>query len=117
MRRAVRVLLAVVTVAAVLFLFVFPVRTLIDQRNQTAQAQRQIKGLAAVNAQLSKQAAQLQTNADIEALARQRYGLVLPGDHAYTLLPSAPTTVPGGGATTTTTTTTVPAAGVVPRGG
>ena len=110
MRRAVWVLLAVVTVAAILFLFVFPVRTLIDQRDQTALAQRRIKGLAAQNATLTNEAKALQTNAEIEQLARDRYGLQLPGDHIYTVLPAS-------GPTTTTTTTTLAPSSTVPRGG
>ena len=87
MRRAVRVLLGLVTLAAVLFLFVFPVRTLIDQRDQMSVAEHRIKGLAAENAQLSKEAAALQTNSYIEQLARDQYGLALPGDHVYEILP------------------------------
>jgi len=87
MRRAVRVLLAVVSITAVLFLFAFPVRTLIEQRDQMALAQKRIKGLSAENAALTKQAAALQTDAVIEELARARYGLQLPGDNLYTVLP------------------------------
>ena len=118
MRRAVRVLLAMVTVAAVLFLFAFPVRTLIDQRHQTAQAERQAKGLAAENAKLSQEATQLQTNSEIEQLARQRYGLVEPGDKAYTVLPALPTTtIPANGSTTSTSTTTLPPPSAPPGGG
>jgi cell division protein FtsL len=111
MRRAVRVLLAVVIVAAVLFLFVFPVRTLIDQRNQTGLAERRVKVLSAENAQLARQAKQLQTDSEIEQIARQRFGLILPGDHAYTVLP------PTQGAVASTTTTTVGSNGSAPRGG
>jgi cell division protein FtsL len=101
MRRAVRVLLVTVMMAAVLFLFVFPVRTLIDQRNQTAQAELRIKGLSAENAKLAQEAARLQTDAEIERIARQHFGVIKPGDHAYILLP--PVTP-----TTTTTTTLAP---------
>jgi len=107
-RRAVWVLLGMVTVAALLLLFLFPVRTLIDQRDQTALAQRRIQALAAENAALAKHAQALQTNAEIEQLARDRYGLQMPDDHIYTVLPAA--------GPTTTTTTPAPAS-TVPRGG
>jgi cell division protein FtsB len=98
MRRAVRVLLGVVTIAAVLFLFVFPVRTLIEQHRQTSQAQQRVKALGAANAQLNKQVGELQNPNYIAGIARQRFGLAAPGDHAYIVLP----------APATTTTTTAP---------
>ena len=97
-RRAVKVLLAVVVVAAVLFLFGFPVRTLLQQRHQTSVAETRSRELAAENAKLTQRAAQLQTSAEIEQIARQEYGLVLPGQSAYAILP------PEAAATTTTTT-------------
>jgi len=115
MRRAVRVLLAVVTVAAVLFLFVFPVRTLVDQRDQTAQAEQRVKGLQAENAQLAREATQLKNNAVIEQLARQRFGLVMPGDHAYTILPRG--TATGLGTVISPTTTTVAPSRAAAQGG
>ncbi len=87
MRRAVRVLLGLVTLAAVLLVFVFPVRTLIDQRDQMAVAEHRIKGLSAENQRLAQQVALLQTNSYIEQEARDKYGLAMPGDHVYEILP------------------------------
>lgn len=96
MRRAVKILLAVVALAGVLFLFGFPVRTLLQQRQQTSLAQLRNRGLSSENAKLAQRVAQLQTNAEIEQIARQQYGLVMPGEHAYAILP------PKAPATTTT---------------
>lgn len=102
MRRAVKVLLAVVALAGVLFLFGFPVRTLLQQRQQTSLAQLRNRDLSSENAKLAARAALLQTNAEIEQIARQQYGLVDPGDHAYVILP------PVAPVTTTTTAPRVP---------
>ncbi len=92
MRRAVKALFAAVVVAGVVLLFVFPVRTLIDQRDQTSTAERQLRGLTAENEQLSNTAAQLQSPAAIQQIARQQYGLVKPGEKAYGIVPPPATT-------------------------
>jgi cell division protein FtsB len=110
MRRAVRVLLAVVIGAAVLLLFVFPVRTLIDQRSQAGLAMQRLKALTAENAQLGKEAQQLHDKSYLEQIARDVYGLARPGDHVYQVTP------PNGGASPTTT-TTVPGPGGAASGG
>jgi hypothetical protein len=80
----------------VLFLFVLPGRTWLAQGRATAAAQRQDAALSQENAAITKRVAQLQNTAYIEQLARQQYGLVLPGEAAYGIvLPTAsPTTVP-----------------------
>ena len=54
------------------------------------------------NAQLAAEAAKLQTNAEIERLARSQYHLVRPGEQAFAILPppstgrSPATTAPSG---------------------
>ena len=100
MRRAVRILLVVVAVGGLLFLFVLPGRTWLAQRSAMSAAQRRLELLTQENAELAKQAAQLRNAAYVEQIARQQYGLVMPGEKAYGILPP----------TATTTTTTVPAA-------
>lgn len=87
MRRAAKVLLVAVTVAGLLFLFGFPVRTLLAQHRQAAVAQRRVKELSAENAKLAQRAAQLQTTSEIRHIARQEFGLVMPGEHAYAIVP------------------------------
>lgn len=94
MRRAAKLAVAVLTVAGVLFLFGFPVRTLLQQRHQMSVTERRSAEIGAENAKLQKTAALLQTNSEIEKLARSKYGLVKPGEHAYVVVPptaSAPT--------------------------
>jgi hypothetical protein len=89
-------LLIGVAVGGVLFLFILPGRTWLAQGRATAAAQRQDAALSQENAALTKRVAQLQNTGYIEQLARQQYGLVLPGETAYGIvLPTAaPTTVP-----------------------
>jgi cell division protein FtsB len=96
MRRAVRALLVAVTVAGIVFLFVLPGRTWLAQGRAASAAQRQEAALSRENAALAKRAAQLQSTAYIAQIARQQYGLIMPGEQAYgILLPTAsPTTVP-----------------------
>jgi cell division protein FtsB len=102
MRRAVRTLLILVALGGLLFLFILPGRTWLQQRSAMSEAQHRLKVLDDENAALARRAAQLQNPAYVEQIARQQYGLVLPGEKSYGILPPTATT------TTTTTTTTVP---------
>jgi cell division protein FtsB len=94
MSRAVRVLLAAVAVGGIVFLFVLPGRTWLAQGHATDVARRQDAALSQENAALGKRVAELQNTAYIEQIARQQYGLIMPGEQAYgILLPTAaPTT-------------------------
>jgi cell division protein FtsB len=92
MRRAVRILLVAVAVGGILLLFVLPGRIWLAQRRDTSAGQRQLHVLSQENAALAKRVAQLQNTAYIEQLARQQYGLVMPGEQAYDILPPPATT-------------------------
>jgi cell division protein FtsB len=96
MRRTVRALLVAVTVGGIVFLFILPGRIWLAQGRASATADRQDTALSRENAALAERVAQLQSSAYIEQLARNQYGLVLPGEQAYAILPpvTAPTTVP-----------------------
>jgi cell division protein FtsB len=98
MRRAVRLLLVMVAVGGLLFLFVLPGRIWLAQGRAAATAKRQNAALTRENAALAKRVAQLHNPAYIAQLARQQYGLVMPGEQAYVILPPP-----------TTSTTTPPA--------
>lgn len=97
--RILGLLLVSVVVAALMFLFVLPGRTYLAQRQSLASAQTRVKVLSDENASLRQQAAKLQTDAEIERLARQQYGLVKPGEQAFAILPS--TKAPAGPAAPT----------------
>ena len=103
MRRAVRLLLLAVTVGGIVFLFVLPGRIWLAQGRAASVAHRQDSALAQENAALTKRLAQLRNPAYVEQIARREYGLVLPGEQAYAVLPPAPPATP--------TTTTLPAKG------
>ncbi|HLH46176.1 MAG TPA: septum formation initiator family protein [Acidimicrobiales bacterium] len=89
MRIAVRLLLGAVVVVGILFLFVFPTRTLLEQDRQISVTQRQISLLQRENGVLSRRAAALDNPSAVERIAREQYGLVRPGQKEYIVLPAA----------------------------
>ena len=95
MRSAVRLLLVAIVAGGILFLFLLPGRTWLEQSRAMSAAQRRASVLAQENAALSNRVNQLRSTAYIEQVARQQYGLVMPGEKAFgILLPEATTTVP-----------------------
>lgn len=91
-RQALRWALVALVVGGILFLFVLPGRIWLAQGRAATVAHHQDTSLTRENAALAKRVAQLRSPAYIEQLARQEFGLVLPGEQAYALLP--PTTPP-----------------------
>jgi cell division protein FtsB len=79
---------AIFAVAVVLLVFVFPTRTYLSQRRQLTSAANQLQVLDQQNAQLTAQVARLQTDGEIERLAREQYHLVRPGERAFAILPA-----------------------------
>jgi cell division protein FtsL len=88
-RRLAVPLLVVVLTCGVLFLGVFPTRTYLSQRSDTADAQQQLQELEASNSAMQEQVETLQTDAEIERIAREQYGLAKPGEEVYQVLPPA----------------------------
>jgi cell division protein FtsB len=87
-RRFVLAVLSLATVGVVLFT-VFPTRTYLHQRKQIENAQKQLALLKDVNNKLAAQSEKLNTDAEIERIARERYGLIKPNEVAYGLLPGS----------------------------
>jgi cell division protein FtsB len=87
---------AIVVVVVVMGVFIFPTRTWLQQRHQLAQTAQEVRLLDQQNAALSAQASKLQTDAEVERLARQQYELVRPGDEVFAIgpAPTPPTTAP-----------------------
>jgi cell division protein FtsB len=75
-----------------MFLFVFPTRSYLAQQRQVGSARKAVAALKLQNEQLARQAKRLQTPSEIERLAREQFNMVLPGEQAYTVLASDPTT-------------------------
>ena len=89
-RRTVWPVLVTGLLVAALFVFVFPTRTYLAQRAETQRTQEQLDILTAQNDALSAQITALQTDEEIERLAREQFDLVRPGEQAFAVLP-APT--------------------------
>jgi cell division protein FtsL len=89
-RRVLWIVLVAVTVIAALFIGVYPTRTYFSQRSQLQKAQRQLTVLDTENAKLDQAANDLNTDARVEQLARERYNLVRPGEEAFAILPAPP---------------------------
>ena len=94
----------VVTVVAVgvLFVAVFPTRTWLAQRRDLVATEQRVAVLSTQNAEMAARVRRLNTDAEIERLARQDYNLVRPGEEAYAILPSSPAPRPRPGATART---------------
>ena len=90
-RRAVRrlawplVLTALVCVT--LALGVFPTRTYLEKKKEVSLAQEQVDNLTRENDEKQARADTLQTPEEIEAIAREDYNLVKPGEESYEVLP------------------------------
>lgn len=81
-------LVAVVIVAGLALL---PVRTWLGQRTSIAEADSELTRTQAEIAELEARLALIQTDAEVERLARENFDLVFPGEESYRILP-APTT-------------------------
>jgi cell division protein FtsB len=107
-RAAVRLALVLVLVIGALFAFVFPTRAYLDQHRQTNTAAQRLELLRKHNAQLAAERKRLESDAEVQRIARERYNLVLPGEKAYAVVPG--TTAPAAGAPGSPNTTVPPAA-------
>ncbi|MGZ8733782.1 MAG: FtsB family cell division protein [Acidimicrobiia bacterium] len=99
----VRATVASLILVGVLFAFVFPTRTWLAQRAKAADAQSDLTLLRDQTEQLEREAEKLRSDQEVERVAREKFGLVMPGEQAWAVVPLPTTT------TTTTTTTTPPA--------
>ena len=88
-RRTVVLLVAAGATLALLVLVVFPTRSYLRERGDMNSAAHQLQALNAQNRQLTDQIGRLNSDAEIERLARKDYGLVKPGEEAYAILPGA----------------------------
>ena len=70
---------------------VFPIRQLIQQRQQVDAARAQLDALRFENDRLADEIDALHTDQEIERIAREQYGLVRPGEEAFVIIvPEAP---------------------------
>jgi cell division protein FtsB len=85
---------------AFLFVFVFPTRTYLQQRGDKNAAEHHLQLLRQQTQRLKDRTEKLGSGAEIERMARERFGMIRPGETPYVIVPAAPTTQP--------TTTTAP---------
>ena len=79
-----------VMAVGVLFVAVFPTRTWLAQRQDLTATARRVAVLHDQNERLQARVQRLNTDAEIERLAREQYNLVRPGEEAFAILPSPP---------------------------
>jgi cell division protein FtsB len=77
-----------VIVVGVLFLAVFPTRTYVAQRGKLASTAERVDVLSEQNERLAARVRKLNTDEELERLAREQYSLVRPGEEAYAILPA-----------------------------
>jgi cell division protein FtsB len=87
-----RIALLTVFSVAFLFVFVFPTRSYLSQREQVNRARHDLAILRAQNRTLATEASKLHTTAEIERIARERYNMALPGEELFSIVPTSPTT-------------------------
>lgn len=78
----------VVVVLALLAAYVFPTRTWLAQEKNLEQAEATLAELQAERDALQSRLDALDSDAEIEELARSQFGLVKPGEEAYAVLPA-----------------------------
>lgn len=81
-----RILLAVGLLIAG-FLVFFPARQVIDQRTQIGRLESRLTALQTENERLATEAERLQDPEELELLARERLGMVRPGEQVYLFVP------------------------------
>lgn len=86
---------AVATIA-LLALYVFPTRTWLDQRASLRDTRVQLDELQAEKDDLEARVKELDTDEEIELIARSQFGRVMPGEEPYSVLPAPvePVTLP-----------------------
>ncbi len=99
-RRLTRLVLpgvAVVVLVGFLVVGVLPSRSLWDKYAQAETAEARLAELDDENATLQARVDALGTDAEVERIAREEYGLVRPGEEAYRVLPPPedPVATPG----------------------
>ena len=73
-------------------LAVLPARTWLTQRQSMADARTELEQVEADVADLSRQLEELQTDDEIERMAREHFDLVYPGEESYRIVPADPST-------------------------
>ncbi|MEX2293569.1 MAG: septum formation initiator family protein [Acidimicrobiales bacterium] len=75
-------------VLSALAIGLLPTQTFLTQRGDTADAQQRLEVLREQNASFEKRIKGLESDEEIERLAREQYNLAYPGEEPYAVLPA-----------------------------
>ena len=89
---ALRASVALLVAVGLLFVVVFPVRSWLDQRASLQHSERRLEVLRRERIRLDRTEQRLRANTEVERIARERYGMVRPGEQAWAAVPGSPTT-------------------------
>lgn len=84
--------LALIMIGLALVTTVIPFRQIVEQQNRLEAASAQLTSVQAENEMLDQEVAALNTPGEIERLAREKLGYVMPGETAYVILEPADAT-------------------------
>jgi len=87
-RRSAWPVLFAIVLCGVVVLGVFPTRTYVQKRQDVTQTEARLQVLSEANAKSVKHVEALQSDTEIERIARQQYNLVKPGEETYHVLPA-----------------------------
>jgi cell division protein FtsB len=83
-----KITMAVMVLVGAMYLFAYPARTYLAQKQAIAVQERTIAVLKAEDSKLAGESSALQSPATIARIAREQYGLVKHGQQAFMVLPS-----------------------------
>jgi cell division protein FtsB len=95
-RRLAWPVLITVVIAAIFGFGILPTRSYLDRRQQVAAAEERLARIEQANDEAQRRRERLLTDAEIERLAREGFGMVKEGEEAYKIVPTPepPTEVP-----------------------
>ena len=91
-----RIVVASVILIGILFGAVYPTRTYLSQQRDLRSAHHRLELFKQQNGRLEAEAKRLESDQEIERIARARFNLVKPGEEAYAIVPVPPKPGPPG---------------------
>ncbi|HVW33353.1 MAG TPA: septum formation initiator family protein [Acidimicrobiia bacterium] len=85
-----RVVVFLVAFVGILFGAVYPTRTYLAQQRDLRAAHQKLALFKEQNGRLEAEAKRLESDEEIERIARARFNLVKPGEEAYAIVPVPP---------------------------
>lgn len=85
-----RIVVASVIFIGILFGAVYPTRTYLTQQRELRAATHKLEVFKEQNGRLEAEAKRLESDEEIERIARARFNLVKPGEEAYAIVPVPP---------------------------